>query len=211
MSDELGFPSYHSSLVTYNSSLIKMSAQRIASRYAKSLIDLAREKGKLERVLEDVQSFRQVAKNRDFALLLKSPVVKADTKERVFNQLFGGKYDEITLAFLRILLRKGREAHLIEIANEFDLQYKAIKHITTVKLVTAAKLSDEAVKAIHAKLVASTTTDQNVELTTEVDPELIGGFVIEFGDRLYDASVAHKLEKMKKNFKGNLYISQIMA
>jgi F-type H+-transporting ATPase subunit delta len=188
-----------------------MSAQRIASRYAKSLIDLAQERGKLERVLEDVQSFRQVAKNRDFALLLKSPVVKADTKERIFNQLFGGKYDEITLAFLRILLRKGREAHLIEIANEFDLQYKVIKHITTVKLTTAAKLSDEAVKAIHAKLLASTNTDQNVELTTEVDPNIIGGFVIEFGDRLYDASVAHKLEQMKKNFKGNLYISQIMA
>ncbi len=188
-----------------------MSAQRIASRYAKSLIDLSREKGKLERVLEDVESFRQVAKNRDFALLLKSPVVKADTKERIFNQLFGGKYDEITLAFLRILLRKGREALLIEIANEFDLQYKVIKHITTVKLTTAVKLSDEAVKAIHAKLLASNTTDQNVELTTEVDPDIIGGFVIEFGDRLYDASVAHKLEQMKKNFKGNLYISQIMA
>ncbi len=188
-----------------------MSAQRIASRYAKSLIDLAQERGKLERVLEDVQSFRQVAKNRDFALLLKSPVVKADTKERVFNQLFAGKYDELTMAFLRILLKKGREAALLEIANEFDVQYRVIKHISTVKLTTAAKLSDEAVKAIHAKLVASSSTDQNVELTTEVDPDIIGGFVIEFGDKLYDASVAHKLEQMKKNFKGNLYISQIMA
>jgi F-type H+-transporting ATPase subunit delta len=115
------------------------------------------------------------------------------------------------MAFLRILLRKGREAQLVEIANEFDLQYRAIKHITTVKLTTAVKLSEEAVKAIHAKLMASTNTDQNVELTTEVDPDLIGGFVIEFGDKLYDASVAHKLEQMKGNFKGNLYISQIMA
>jgi F-type H+-transporting ATPase subunit delta len=188
-----------------------MSAQRIASRYAKSLINLAKEQGKLERVLEDVQSFRQVAKNRDFLLMLKSPVVKADTKERVFNQLFAGKYDEMTMAFLRILLRKGREAQLAEIADEFSLQYKVIKHITTVKLVTAAPLSDEAVKAIHAKLLASSNTDQNVELTTKVDPDIIGGFVIEFGDRLYDASVIHKLEQMKKNFKGNLYISQIMA
>lgn len=188
-----------------------MSAQRIASRYAKSLIDLAQEKGKLERVLEDVQSFKEVAKNRDFALLLKSPVVKADAKERVFNQLFGGKYDEMTMAFLRILLRKGREALLVEVAHEFDLQYKIIKHITTVKLITAAKLSDQAVEAIHAKLVQSSATDHNVELTTAVDPDIIGGFVIEFGDRLYDASVARKLDQMKKNFQGNLYISQIMA
>lgn len=188
-----------------------MSVQRIASRYAKSLIDLAQERGKLDRVLEDVQSFREVAKNRDFALLLKSPVVKADTKERVFNQLFSGKYDEITMAFLRILLRKGREAQLIEIADEYSLQYKVINHITTVKLTTAAPMSEATVKAIHAKLVGSNTTDQNVELVTAVDPDIIGGFVIEFADRLYDASVAHKLDQMKKNFQGNLYISQIMA
>lgn len=188
-----------------------MSVQRIASRYAKSLIDLAQEQGKLDRVLEDVQSFKEVSKNRDFLLMLKSPVVKADTKEKVFNQLFAGKYDEMTMAFLRILLRKGREAHLAEIANEYILQYKIIKHISTVKLVTASPLSEESVKAIHAKLLASNATDNNVELVTEVNPDLIGGFVILFEDKLYDASVAHKLDLMKKNFKDNLYISQIMA
>jgi len=188
-----------------------MSVQRIASRYAKSLIDLAKEQGKLDRILEDVESFKEVSKNRDFLLMLKSPVVKADTKEKVFNQLFGGKYDEMTMAFLRILLRKGREAQLAEIANEYILQYKVINHISTVKLVTAAPLSEDAVKAIHAKILASGATEKTVELVTQVDPDLIGGFVIQFEDRLYDASVAHKLGIMKKNFKDNLYISQIMA
>ncbi|MCC6722973.1 MAG: ATP synthase F1 subunit delta [Saprospiraceae bacterium] len=188
-----------------------MSVQRIASRYAKSLIDLSQERGKLDRVLEDVQSFKEVAKNRDFALLLKSPVVKADTKEKVFNQLFAGKYDEITMAFLRILLKKGRESQLIDIANEFVLQYKHINHVSTVKLVTAAPMSEAMVKEIHAKLVASSNTEQNVELVTEVNPDIIGGFMLQFDDKLYDASVVHKLEQMKKNFKGNLYISQIMA
>lgn len=188
-----------------------MSVQRIASRYAKSLIDLAKEQGKLDRILEDVESFKEVSKNRDFLLMLKSPVVKADTKEKVFNQLFGGKYDEMTMAFLRILLRKGREAQLAEIANEYILQYKVINHISTVKLITAAPLSEDAVKAIHAKILASGATEKTVELVTQVDPELIGGFVIQFEDRLYDASVAHKLGIMKKNFKDNLYISQIMA
>ncbi len=188
-----------------------MSVQRIASRYAKSLIDLAQERGKLERILEDVESFQQVAKNRDFLLMLRSPVVKADTKEKVFNQLFKGKYDEMTMAFLQILLRKGREAQLADIAGEYIAQYKAIKHISTVNLVTASKLSDEAVKSIHDKLLASTSTDKNVELLTKVDESLIGGFIIEFEDKLYDASVAHKLSKMKKDFKDNLYISQIMA
>ncbi len=188
-----------------------MSVQRIATRYAKSLIDLANERGNLEKVLEDVKSFRDVAKNRDFMLMLKSPVVKSDVKQKIFNKLFQGKYDELTMAFLTILLKKGREAQLTEIANEFVLQYKIIKHISTVRLTTASQLSPEAVEAIHQKLLASTATDDNVELVTVVDPSLIGGFVVEFEDKLYDASAAHKLSLMKKEFKDNLYISQIIA
>ena len=100
---------------------------------------------------------------------------------------------------------------MADIAGEYIVQYKAIKHISTVKLTTASKLSEAAVKNIHDKLLASTSTDKNVELVTDVDAALIGGFIIEFEDKLYDASVAHKLGQMKKEFKDNLYISQIMA
>ena len=188
-----------------------MSVQKVASRYAKSLIDLARDRGKLERVLEDVESFNKVAQNRDFALLLKSPVVKADTKGKIFKQLFAGKYDELTMAFLDILLRKGRESQLADIAREYIDQYKKIKHISTVKLTTAAHLSESMVKSIHDKLQDSSVTDQHVVSETKVDPALIGGFVLEFDNNLYDASVAHKLNLLKKEFKDNLYISQIIA
>ena len=59
-----------------------MSAQRIASRYARSLIEVAQEKGKLERVLEDIKAFDALSKVRDFYLLLKSPVIKADKKKK---------------------------------------------------------------------------------------------------------------------------------
>lgn len=188
-----------------------MSVQRIAARYAKSLIDLADEQGKMDKVLEDVQSFREVAKNRDFALLLKSPIVKGDTKQKIFNKLFQGKYDELTMAFLNILLKKGRESQLVEIANEFIFLYKKRKHISTVKLTTATQLSAEAVEIIRKKLLESNATDEKVELVTAVDPSLIGGFVVEFEDKLYDASAAHKLSLLKKEFKDNLYISQIIA
>jgi len=188
-----------------------MSVHRIATRYAKSLIELANERGKLERVLEDVRSFRQVAQNREFALLLKSPIVKSDKKQQIFKLLFDGKYDELTMAFLNILLRKGREASLVEVADEFILQYKRIKHISTVRLTTASKLSESAIESIRQKLILSTVTDTHVELETIVNPDLLGGFVVEFEDRLYDASVQHKLDLLKKNFKDNLYISQIIA
>ncbi len=188
-----------------------MSNQRVATRYAKSLIDLANERGKLERVLEDIKSFREVTKNKDFMLMLKSPVIKADKKQQIFNKLFKENSDELTMAFLTILLKKGREAGLIEIADAFIAQYKRHKKISTVNLVTASKLSDSTIESIRQKLLASNATDQNVELIAKVDPNLIGGFVIEFEDKLYDASVAHKLSLLKKEFKDNLYISQILA
>ena len=128
-----------------------MSVTRIASRYAKSLIDLSVEQNKLERILEDVQSFKEVSKNRDFYLLIKSPIVNASKKEDIINSLFEGKYDELTMAFLRILVNKGREAYLPEIADEFVNQYKEIKHISTVKLTTAAPLGAETVSRIKQK------------------------------------------------------------
>ncbi|MEZ4980170.1 MAG: F0F1 ATP synthase subunit delta [Saprospiraceae bacterium] len=66
-------------------------------------------------------------------------------------------------------------------------------------------------EAIKAKLVASSVTDDKVEILTEVDPELLGGFVVEFDDRLYDASVKHQLRKLKKDFESNLYVSQVIS
>ncbi len=188
-----------------------MSVQRIANRYAKSLIDLANERGSLDRILEDVESFNEVCKNRDFKLMLKSPIVNSEKKEQIFDKLFSGKYDELTMAFLKILLKKGREPLLADIGAEFVQQFKKINHVSSVKLTTASKLSDDAVETIHKKLLESTATDDKVELETAVNPDLIGGFIIEFEDRLYDASVAHKLGLLKKEFKDNLYISQIIA
>lgn len=188
-----------------------MSVQRIASRYAKSLIDLAVEQQKLDRILEDVQSFREVTKNREFYLLLKSPIVHADKKLDIVRKLFEGKYDGLTMAFLRILISKGRERYLPEIAVEFISQYRKLKHISTVRLTTATPLSEATLQVIHDKLEASKDTDQIVEVSTEVDPDIIGGFILQFEDKIYDASVAQKLEDLKKAFAENLYVSQIIA
>lgn len=157
-----------------------MSVQRIASRYAKSLIDLSQEQGKLERTLEDVKSFKKVTENRDFYLLLKSPVVSASKKLSILDALFKGKYDELTNSFLRILVTKGREMYLPEIADEFIAQYKKLKHISTVKVRTATPLSEATLNEIMAKLKASSATDEEIELIAFVDPNLIGGIVLEF-------------------------------
>ncbi|WP_020538443.1 ATP synthase F1 subunit delta [Lewinella cohaerens] len=176
-----------------------MSVQRIAGRYAKSLLDLAREQNKLDRVLEDVKSFQAASKNRDFYLLLKSPIVNSRKKLSILDALFLDKYDEMTMAFLRILVNKGREPYLPEVAEEFIAQYKKIKHISTIKVTTAQPMSAAALDALKAKLTASDATAKSVEIETAVNPELIGGLVLELDDKIYDASVAQKLEEVKRS------------
>jgi F-type H+-transporting ATPase subunit delta len=80
-----------------------------------------------------------------------------------------------------------------------------------VRLTTASPLSDAVVADIKQRLTSSVHTSDNVDLAVKVDPELIGGFVLEFDDKIYDASIAQKLDELRKGFVGNLYISQILA
>ncbi len=185
-----------------------MSVQRIASRYAKSLIELSSEQGKLDKILSDLELFEKVASNRDFSLMLKSPVIKSDKKKAIFDAILGDKMDKLTSTFFDIILRKGRESQLPAIAKEFRLQYKVLKHISSVKLITATPLADDAIASIKKQIEASDATDDHIDLEVEVDEKLLGGFVIEFDNKRFDTSVAHKLALLKKEFEGNQYVKE---
>jgi F-type H+-transporting ATPase subunit delta len=186
-----------------------MSATRIAGRYAKSLIDLAVERGELETVYADMTMFDEVAKNRDFIMLLRSPIVTADKKETIFNAVFGEKMSVMTMGFIKILLTKGRESYLSDIAKEVITQYKEIKKVSSVRLITATPLSPTNFAAIKARLVADNALHNDVDVLTAVDPDLIGGFVLEFNNNRYDASIASRLNDMRKEFKTNLYVDLV--
>lgn len=185
-----------------------MSVTRIASRYAKSLIQLAKEQNKLDKVLKDIESFKQAISNRDLYLLVKSPVVNTDKKHQIFKELFGKRYDDLTNSFFDIIIRKGRESYLPEIAVEFEKQYKVMQGITAVKITTARAISDTELKRIKEKLLESNITAKSIVFTTEVDPDIIGGFVIRIEDNLYDASIARKLKELKKEFSVNKYVKE---
>ncbi|NJN33764.1 MAG: ATP synthase F1 subunit delta [Saprospiraceae bacterium] len=182
---------------------------RVAGRYAKSLIDLAIEQGKLQSVIGDVEVLNESVKNRDLFLMLKSPIINGDKKESIMKLLFGERFESITMGFINICIAKSREGLLPEIVSEILAEYKRMQGITSVKVITATPLSMEALEALREKLVASNATAKSVEIETAVKPDLIGGFVIEFGDKLYDSSVAAKLAAFKKEFSGNLYESKI--
>lgn len=188
-----------------------MKNLRVAARYAKSLLDLALEQNKLEAIKSDVDSLRTMLDNRDFYLLLKSPIVNPSKKQSILDSILGAaKFDELTKAFARILVTKGRERNLPEIAGAFLDQYKALKNITSVRVTSASPLSDAELKDIRAKLLSEDGTGAELDIETTVDPDLLGGFVLEYNGKVYDASVAHKLKELRKEFKKpNVYISQI--
>jgi F-type H+-transporting ATPase subunit delta len=182
---------------------------RVSARYAKSLIDLAIEQDQLEKIYGDVQGFLEILKNRDFANMLQSPIVKSDRKQSIFNAIFGDSITATTKAFFDIIIKKGRESELADITTAFVEQYKAIKNITSVTLTTAIAASDEMIAAVKSKLEKSGAAGGNVELETKIDASIIGGFVLEYEDKLYDASVANQLNQLKKEFSKNDYIKNI--
>jgi F-type H+-transporting ATPase subunit delta len=182
---------------------------RVAGRYAKSLIELAQERGVLQSVVGDIEYFLEATKNRDLALLLQSPIIAAEKKQSILDAIFGKKFDVLTKGFFTLCIKKNRGNSLIDIANEFVQQYKDLKGITSIKITTATPLSKESVESIRQRFEASGATAKTVEVETMVKPSLIGGFVVEFGDKLYDASVAAKLAAIKKQFVGNIYESKI--
>ena len=186
-----------------------MSNPRVASRYAKSLIDLAIERGQLEAVYNDMLYLQQLTKgSRDFLSLLRSPVVKSDTKAKAITAVTKGKIGDLTNAFLNLMISKTREAVLPEIITSFINQYKEHKGIRTVKLTTATPVSDS-VKAAILNKVKESEGIQALELQEVVDPNIIGGFVLQTGDKLIDASVAYDLQNIARQFQNNDFIYKV--
>jgi F-type H+-transporting ATPase subunit delta len=182
-----------------------MPNPRLAARYAKSLVDLAAEKGQLEKVYADMQYLQALTKqSRDFLNVLKSPVFTADKKLSFTEAVTKGKVSELTALFIKLLISKGREADLPEIAAAWISQYNERNNICRVTLTTATPASEELKKLITAKLKSEAGLDK-VELETKVNADIIGGFVLEYNNNLVDASVLRDLNDIKKQFSGNVY------
>ncbi len=188
-----------------------MKNLKVAERYAKSLLDLAVEQDQLAAVHKDMSKVKELVANRDFYLFLKSPIIKPEKKrstlDAILQQVGMG---EMTQAFARILVNKGRESNLPEIASAFHTQYKLFKQITTVKVTSAAPLSEAELASIQQKLATMPGVTAELELHTAIDPSLIGGFVIEYNGNVYDSSVSEKIKELRKDFsKVNVYVSRV--
>jgi len=182
---------------------------RLASRYARALLDLAVEKDQLEQVYADMQVLKQICKgNRDFVNLLRSPVIKADAKKKIIEAVTKGKVSALTAAFNALLTGKGRESNLPEIITAFISQYKEYKNIHIVKLTTVFPLSAGLREEIIAR-VKKAGDFHTIELEEKVDEDLIGGFVLQVGDKLIDASISYDLYTIARQFENNDFIYKI--
>ncbi len=185
-----------------------MQNPRLATRYAKSLLDLAIEQNNIEAVYADMNLLKSLMKtNADFVALLRSPIVKANKKDSIITSVLGNKVSQMTLLFMKLLTNKSRESNMPEIVTAFINQYNVLNNIQTVKLTTATPISEELKNSIVAKVKSSTTS--KVEIETSVKEELIGGFKLEVGGTLIDASILRDLNDVKKQFLNNEYIHNI--
>ncbi len=163
---------------------------RLSARYAKSILDLAVERGQLENAYNDMVFLNAACRmSKEFVNLLRSPIIKADKKGQILDAVTAGKVSPLTVAFYKLLLTKEREGHLPEIATAFIAQYKAYKGIEIVKLTTAIPVTENVKQEILSRIKDGHDL-QHIELDTAVREELIGGFILEIGDRMVDASVA---------------------
>ncbi len=171
----------------------------IGNRYAKSLLELATEQGKEDAILEDIEGLRRVLReSRDFELLLQSPVVDPGVKKNVVDQIFKNQVDELTIKFMHLVIDKQRGAYLVFVTDAYIEQYRVQKGITTAVVSSAVPLKQELLDEIRRKLLSSGKTLATVDLVNVVDPDLIGGFVVEFQDYIYDVSVSKRLNDMLK-------------
>jgi F-type H+-transporting ATPase subunit delta len=186
-----------------------MRNPRLASRYAKSLLDLAVEQKVLDAVYADINMLKNVMKSSiEMVGLLRSPIIPADKKLNILNSVLDGKISTLTGLFIKLLINKRRESNLPEIVTAFIEQYNEMHHIYSVKITTAQPLTDEMQTAIVNKVKESAKIEK-IELTTEVKEELIGGYVLEMSGKLIDASILRDLNDVKRQFESNEYIHNI--
>ena len=179
-----------------------MAVGRIAERYAGPLLDLAQDQKVEDAVKSDMEAFVKLCQeNREFVLMLKSPVIPHLRKGEILKKIFQGKIQELTGKFFEIIVRKNRESILPEVAGHFLRLYNESKGIQEAKLTTSVAI-DSALRKDFEKLVKS-LSGKEPELEERVEPEILGGYQLELGDRKIDSTVRGQLRSLKLRFSRN--------
>jgi F-type H+-transporting ATPase subunit delta len=174
-----------------------MKGTIVASRYAKSLLDLSIEQNVLDKVNNDMVDLSGTcAGSEDLLSLLNNPTVNSTKKGEIFTALFGGKMEKVSLDFIQLITENSREDLLPTIAQSFTKLYKAHNNIVEVELISATPLADDTKSNILDKVKAD-YKNASFEINEIIDPTILGGFIVKIGDKQLDSSVASQLTNLK--------------
>lgn len=183
--------------------VVVMKADSAAGGYAKALAELAQESNDLEKANKDMESLSELLNNKELYEFLVSPVVEEEKKKSILKTLAeDAQFSDNTLSFLNILVEKKRIGLIKDVTKEFESIYNDISE-TQVATVTSAVKIEKPQLALIAKKIQSLSGAKNVRIKNVVDPSLIAGFLVKYGQdgsRFIDMSVKGQLDRLAAQF-----------
>jgi F-type H+-transporting ATPase subunit delta len=172
---------------------------RAALRYAKAALNLAKQQNKAETVNQDMQLIENtIAENKELKSFLNNPVFKTEEKLKTIEAIFGDNVDSITKGIIGLLIKNKRLALLPFVAKQYKNLYKKSQNIESAIVTTAVPLTDALKEKVLEKIKKE--TNKNISLQNIVDESIIGGFILQIGDKQIDASVSGKLNSLSRKF-----------
>jgi F-type H+-transporting ATPase subunit delta len=171
--------------------------EEIARVYAEALFDVAKDKGKLDRIHNELNQFaKALDADRELQVFFFSPYFSSAEKREGIERAVSGADPEF-VNFLELLVDKHRMPVIFRIRRQFEEMWKTENRKLDVTVTSAVELDPEVVDQIGAEIEKQ--TGQHVELTTRVDAGVVGGIVLQVGNMVLDASIRNRLEKLRKN------------
>lgn len=185
-----------------------MKDTRAALRYAKAVLNLAKDSKDESKVNEDMLLVaKTIAENKDLNVMLHSPIIKGGDKRKVLDALFEGKVNNITSGLFHLLEDNKRMDLLEWVAKKYTIIYDHLKHIDIAKVTTAVPLTKDIEKQVMVKVIE--ITGNKATLENVVNPNILGGFILRVGDVQYDASISNYLNELRKEFDHSDFIPKI--
>jgi F-type H+-transporting ATPase subunit delta len=170
--------------------------QEIADVYARALFEVAKENGVLDRVHDELGEFADaLAENRELQVFLFSPYFSSEEKKEGVRRIVSDA-DERLLNFLELLAERHRMPVLFRIRREFDSMWADENRLLPVIVTSAVELDEELVNSIGERIEEQ--TGRRVDLSSNVDPDVLGGLQVRVGNMVLDATVRNRLEQLRK-------------
>ncbi|WP_309608340.1 ATP synthase F1 subunit delta [Flavobacterium sp.] len=173
-----------------------MSSTRTAIRYAKAILDIASSKGLATEVSQDMFLVSSTIKdNLELNIFIQNPTIKVEVKESALLEVFTDT-NSVTKSLFHLLFENKRFEILSEVATEYNKLFVEMNGVEVAKVTTAIPMDADLEGKVKAKIAAF--SDKKVTIENIVDASIIGGFILRIGDKQYNASVANRLQVLKR-------------